>query len=304
MTDNPDYGTIIFDLLRMADDGDAAPLTAYLAADPMRAASADRRYVVAVRNQYGTIREGCWYSYSAQPDRNPWPGTPTRTALVLLRSETSRQKSWHELTLPAGTCIEDIRSEGRIFRIRVNNVSVTTSGDDIFRVIADCSFGPPGVSEGEIQRGFGKLAGHTPLEVVGSVEPDAPLGTALPLILQDPVLGWFAFRTERPARYIQTHEDGPSYSLFADLSGSFDAALALARNILPDIEAQVARAARLVKAIKINFGEVEGPRLLSAAFHDDEIVRISIDDGLESSGSACLELGTNGELNLIAIDDN
>src|SRR5205085_387662 len=97
-----------------------------------------------------------------------------------------------------------------------------------------------GFSEVEIERGFGKLAGHTPLEVVGSVEPNAPLGTALPLVLQDPTLGWFAFRTERPARYIQTHEDGPTYSLFADLSGRFDAALALARKILPGIEAQVA----------------------------------------------------------------
>jgi hypothetical protein len=43
MTDNPDYGTILYDLLRKADDGDAAPLDAYLAADPTRAASADRK---------------------------------------------------------------------------------------------------------------------------------------------------------------------------------------------------------------------------------------------------------------------
>jgi len=44
MTDNPDYGTILYDLLTKADYGDAARLDAYLAADPTRAASADRRY--------------------------------------------------------------------------------------------------------------------------------------------------------------------------------------------------------------------------------------------------------------------
>jgi len=46
MMDNPDYGTILYDLLTKAHYGDAAPLDAYLAADPTRAASADRRYVL------------------------------------------------------------------------------------------------------------------------------------------------------------------------------------------------------------------------------------------------------------------
>ena len=188
MTDNPEYGTILYDLLTKADNGDAAPLEAYLAADPTRAASADRRYMLAVRHQFGTFREGRWYGYSAQPDRNPWPGTPTRTALVVLRGDARGARSWHELTIPAGTCIEDIRAEGSTFRIRVNDDDVTTTGDEVFRVIADCSFGPPGLSEAEMARGFDKLAGRAPLEVVGPAEPDALLGVALPLVLDDPRL--------------------------------------------------------------------------------------------------------------------
>jgi len=178
MTDNPDYGTILYDLLTKADYGDAARLDAYLAADPTRAASADRRYVLAVRQQFGTFREGRWYSYSAQPDSNPWPGTPTRTALVLLRGDARGARSWHQLTIPAGTRIEDIGAEGSTFRIRANDDYVTTTGDEVFRVIADCSFGPPGFSEVEIARGFDKLAGRAPLEVVGPAESDALLGTA------------------------------------------------------------------------------------------------------------------------------
>ena len=67
MTDNPEYGTVLYDLLRKAERGDAAPLDAYLAADPTRAASADRRYLLAVRLQYGSFREDRWYGYSAQP---------------------------------------------------------------------------------------------------------------------------------------------------------------------------------------------------------------------------------------------
>ena len=303
MTDNPDYGTILYDLLTKADYGDAARLDAYLAADPTRAASADRRYVLAVRQQFGTFREGRWYSYSAQPDSNPWPGTPTRTALVLLRGDARGARSWHELTIPAGTRIEDIGAEGSTFRIRANDDYVTTTGDEIFRVIADCSFGPPGFSEVEIARGFDKLAGRAPLEVVGPAESDALLGTALPLALEDPTFGWFRFRPERPARYTQTNEDGPSYELFADLTGRFDTALARAREIVPGIEAQVTAGARLVQAIRPNFGKSETPRLLGADFRHDGSVHISIDDGIEGSVSADLELGTDGKLRLIEIDD-
>ena len=91
--------------------------------------------------------EGRWYGYSAQPDRNPWPGTPTRTALVVLRRDPSGARSWHELTIPADTHIEDICAEGSTFRIRANDDYVTATGDEVFRVIADCSFGPPGLSE-------------------------------------------------------------------------------------------------------------------------------------------------------------
>jgi hypothetical protein len=295
MTDNPDYGTILFDLLAKAENGDAGPLDTYLAADPTRAASADRKYVLLVRNQFGT---------GAQPDRNPWPGTPTRTALVALRSDAHGARSWHELTIPTGTRIEDIRAEGSTFRIQVNDVPVTTTGDELFRVIADCSFGPSGFSDVEIARGFDKLAGRAPLEVVGPPEPDAILGTALPLVLEDPTLGWFEFRPERPARYVQIHEYGPSYSLIADSSGSFDTAVARARKVIPGIEAEVAAGARLVQAIRQDFGKAEAPRLLSAAFRHDGIVDISIDDGFESPVSADLKLGTDGTLRLIAIDDN
>jgi hypothetical protein len=304
MTDNPDYGTILFDLLTKAEDGDAAPLDAYLAADPTRAASADRRYVLAVRHQYGTFREGRWYGYSAQPDKNPSPGTPTRTALVLLRRDTSGKTSWHELTMPADTRIEAIGAEGGSFRIRVNDDYFTTTGDGIFRVMADCSFGPRGFSEVEITRGFDKLAGRAPLEVVGPAGPDALLGTALPLVIDDPALGRFQFWPERPARYVQTREDEPSYSLFADPSGNFASAVARAREVFPGIEVQVAAGARLVQAIKHDFGRDDAPRLLGAAFRHDGAVRISIDDGLESSVSAELELRTDGKLLLIVIDDN
>jgi hypothetical protein len=304
MTDNPDYGTILYDLLTKAEGGDAAPLDAYLAADPKRAASADRRYVLAVRHQYGTWRDGRWYGYSTQPDSNPWPGTPTRTALVVLRGDASGARSWHELTIPTGTHIEGICAEGSTFRIRANDVDFTTTGDEVFRVIADCSFGPPGLSEAEIARGFDKLAGRAPLEVVGLAEPDALLGVALPLVLNDPTLGQFEFRPQRPARYVQTHEYEPSYSLFSDASGSSAAALARARAIVPGIEAQVTAAARLVQAIKHNFATSEAPRLLGAGFRHDGSVHISIDDGDEGSVSADLELGTDGKLRLIEIDDN
>ena len=303
MTDNPEYGTVLYDLLAKAENGDAAPLEAYLAADPTRAASADRRYFLAVRHQYGTFQDGRWYGYSAQPDRNPWPGTPTRTALVVLRGDARGARSWHELAIPMGTHIEDIRAEGSTFRIRVNDDFVTTTGDEVFRVIADCSFGPRGLSDAEIARGFDKLAGRAPLEVVGPAKPGALLGTALALVIEDPTLGWFAFRPARPARYTQTNEDGPSYELFANLSGRFDSALARAREIVPSIEAQVTAGARLVQAIKPNFATSEA-RLLGVDFRHDGSVHMSIDDGMEGTVSADLELGTDGKLRLIEVDDN
>jgi hypothetical protein len=304
MTGNPEYGTTLYDLMVKAANGDAAPLDVYLAADPRRAVSADRRYLLAVRHQFGAFREGRWYGYSAQPAKNPSPGTPTRTALVVLRGDTRGSRSWHELTVPAGVHIEDICAEGSTFRIRVNDAYVVTTGDEVFRVIADCSFGPTGLSEVEIAGGFDKLAGRAPLEVVGPAEPDAPLGHALALVIEDPTLGWFWFRPQRPARYTQTNEDGPSYELFADLSGRFDTALARAREIVPGIEAQVAAGARLVQAIKPDFAKSEAPRLLGADFRYDGSVHISIDDGFESSASADLELGTDGKLHLLEIDDN
>ena len=62
-------------------------------------------------------------------------------------------------------------------------------------------------------------------------------------------------------------------------------------------------AARLVQALKPDFGKNEAPRLLSADFRDDGTVHISIDDGFDSPTLADLELGTDGKLRLIAIDD-
>jgi hypothetical protein len=301
MTDNPDYGFVLFDLLAKAD---ARDLAAYLAADPRRAATADRKHMLVVRNQFGTGREGRWYPYSAQPDRNPWPGTPTRTALVLVQRDPRGAQSWHELTLPEGLSIDAISAKGSTFRIRTGNVEITTTGDELFRVIADGAFGPPGFSEAEIARGFDKLAGRAPLDVVGPAAPGAVLGTRLPLVLEDPVLGYFSFRPERPAHYVETHEYGPTYSLFADPSGSVATALARAREVIPGLAAQVAAGARLVQAIKQDFGKAEAPRLLAAEFRDDGIVHISIDDGFESPMSADLELGTDGKLRLIEIDDN
>ncbi len=189
MTDNPEYGTVLYDLLRKAERGDAEPLDAYLAADPTRAVSADRSYLLAVRHQYGSFREGRWYGYSAQPC---WLARYAN-ADGSRRAAARRQRldAWHELTIPAGTRVESICAEGSTFRIRVNDDVVTATGDEVFRVIADCSFGPPGFSEVEIARGFDKLAGRAPLEVVGPAEPDALLGHALALVIDDPTLGWF-----------------------------------------------------------------------------------------------------------------
>ncbi len=303
MTDNPDYGTMLFDLLTKAHFGDAAPLEAYLAADPTRAATADRKYVLLVRNQFGNVRDGRWYSYSAQPDRNPWPGTSARTALVLLRRDPSGAVSWHEFTLPEETSVDAVVAKGSTFLIRTDGVDITTTGDEIFRVIADGAFGPPGYSEAEIARGFDKLAGRAPLDIVGPAEPGAVLGSALPLVLDDPVLGYFSFRAQRPAQYYDAREYGPSYSIFADPSGNFAPALARAREVINGLEAQVAAGACLVQASNPDFGKNEAPRLLSADFRDDGTVRISIDDGFDSPLSADLELGTDGKLRLVEIDD-
>ena len=202
--------------------------------------SADRSYLLAVRHQFGAFRDERWYGYSAQPAS--WPGTPTRPVLVVLRRDTRGSTAWHELTIPRGTRIEDICAEGSTFRIRVNDTCVMATGDEAFRVIADCSFGPPGFSEVEIAGGFDKLAGRAPLEVVGPAEPDALLGHALALVIDDPTLGWFWFRPQRPARYTQTIEDGPSYELFADLSGRFDTALERAERLPPASRRRLPRA--------------------------------------------------------------
>ena len=131
MTDNPEYGTVLYDLLRKAERGDAAPLDAYLAADPTRAASADRSYLLAVRHQYGRSGRAVGTAIGATCG---WPGTPTRTALVVLRGDARGARSWHELVIPAGTQIESIRADGSTFRIRVNGDDVTTTGDEVFRV--------------------------------------------------------------------------------------------------------------------------------------------------------------------------
>lgn len=304
MTENPDYGFVLFDLLAKANAGDAAPLDAYLAAEPTRAATADRRYVLVVRNQFGNDRDGRWYPYSAQPDRSPWPGTPARGALVLVRRDPGGTLSWHEFTLPEGTSIDAISSKGSTFRIRAGGVDFTTTGDEIFRVIADGAFGPPGFSEAEIARGLDKLAGRAPLDVVGPVAPGAVLGTTLPLVLEDPVLGYFSFRPERPAHYYDTSEYGPSYSLFSGPSGNFAPALARAREVIPGIDTQVTAGARLVQVTKPDFGKADAPRLASATFRPDGIVEITIDDDDAGSVSADLELGTDGNLRLIAIDDS
>jgi hypothetical protein len=304
MTDNPDYGTKLFKLLAKAVGGDAAPMDAYLAADPARAATADRKYVLLVRNQFGNDREGRWYPYSAQPDRNPWPGTLARTAFVLLRRDPSGTLSWHEFTLPEGTSIEAISAEGSTFRVLGGGVDVSTTGDELFRVIADCAFGSPGFSEAELARGFDKLAGRTPLDIVGPAEPGAILGSALPLVLDDPVVGTFTFRPERPAQYVETSEYGPTYSLFAGPSGSFAPALARAREVIPALDALVAAGARLVVAARPDFGKSEAPRLIGASFRDDGIVEISIDDGFDGTTTASLEFATDGHLRLIDIEDS
>jgi len=114
--------------------------------------------------------------------------------------------------------------------------------------------------------------------------------------------GELEFRPQRPAHYVQTREYEPTYSLFTDASGSSDAALARAREIVPGIEAQVTAGARLVQAIKPDFATSEA-RLLGADFRHDGSVHISIDDGIEGTVSADLELATDGKLRLVGIDD-
>ncbi len=304
MADNPDYGFALFELLKKAGGGDAAPLRAYLAADATGAVTADHSCVLVVRNQFGGARDGRWYPYSAQPDHNPWPGTSARAALVLVRRDPRGALSWHELTLPVGMSVDAISAKGSSFRIRSGGVDITTTGDQLFRVIADAAFGEPGFSEAEIALGVEKLAGRVALDIVGPPEPGAVLGTALPLVLEDPVLGYFSFRPERPARYVETREYGPSYSLVADPSGDFAPALARAREVIPGIDAQVAAGAHLVQATKPDFAKADAPRLAAVAFRPDGIVEITIDDDDVGSVSADLELGLDGELRLIAIDDN
>ncbi len=304
MADNPDYGFGLFDLLTKAHAGDAAPLATYLAADARRAATADRSYLLVVRSQFGTDRDDRWYPYSAQPDRNPWPGTSTRTALVLIRRDPDDTLSWHEFTLPTRVSIDGISAKGSTFHILGNGVDVETTGDGLFRVIADVAFGPPGLSEADIAHGLDKLAGRAPMDFVGQEVPGAILGSALPLVLEDRALGTFAFKTERPARYVDSSEYGPSYSLFADPSGSFAPALARAREVIPVMEAHVAAGAELVRATRAEFGKADAPRLAAVAFRPDGIVDITIDDDDLGSVSADLELGPDNTLTLIGIKDN
>jgi hypothetical protein len=92
--------------------------------------------------------------------------------------------------------------------------------------------------------------------------------------------------------------------LLADPSGRIEPALALARKVAPDLDAQVAEGARLVQAANADFGKTEAPRLMSADFRDDGTVHISIDDGFDSPTLADLELGTDGKLRLIEIDQS
>ena len=304
MPDNPDYGFGLFDLLTKAHAGDGAPLATYLAADPRRAAAADRSYFLVVRNQFGTDRDGRWYPYSAQPDRNPWPGTSTRTALVLIRRDPNGALSWHEFTLPTGLSIEAVSAKGSTFHVLGTGVDLTTTGDELFRVIADVAFGPLGLSEADIAHGFDKLAGRAPMDFVGPEVPDAILGSALPLVLEDRELGTFAFKTERPARYVDSSEYGPSYSLFADPSGSFASALIRAREVIPGMDAHVAAGADLVRAAKPDFGKADAARLAAVAFRPDGIVDITIDDDDLGTVSADLELSPDNTLTLIGIEEN
>lgn len=304
MTDNPDYGFGLFDLLMKAHAGDAAPLADYLAADARRAATADRSYLLVVRSQFGTDRDGRWYPYSAQPDRNPWPGTSTRTALVLIRRDPNGTLSWHEFSLPTGVSIDGISATGRTFHILGTGVDLTTTGDELFRVIADVAFGPPGLSEADIAHGFEKFVGRASLDVVGPATPGEVLGNALPLVLEDRELGTFTFKTERPARYVDSSEYGPSYCLFADPSGSFAPALARAREVIPGMDTHVAAGADLVRATKVAFGKADAPRLAAVAFRPDGIVDITIDDDDLGSVSADLELSPDNALTLIGIEDN
>ena len=58
------------------------------------------------------------------------------------------------------------------------------------------------------------------------------------------------------------------------------------------------------QAIRPDFGTSETPRLLGASFGNDGSVRISIDGGFDSTVSADLELGSDGKLALLGIEDN
>ncbi len=315
--DNPDHGFELWDMMARGQRGVEAPLRSYLAAEPTRAVTPDLQGLLLVRHQFGTTSPGHWKSYSAQPDRNPWPGSPSRPALVMVRCEVSGTRNWYELTLPLNVRIAGIVAEGRTFVLRVASEtgnsetgnsekgfnSITVTSDQTFRVIADCAFGPPSPSEVDIARGFDKLAGRIPLDVVGKAEPDAILGAALPLELNDPILGWFRFHPVHPANYSRIQEDGPTNTLLADPGGQFHAALARARVVLPTIETWVTAGARLVKAIRPEFGLTDNPRQRSAAFSSDGRVRILIDDGLHGTLSADLELGADDMLRLIEIDE-
>ncbi len=241
------------------------------------------------------IADTCWRSAISTARSRTAAGTATRRNPIGTRGPVRQRerlssccggdargaRSWHELAIPVGTCIEDIRAEGSTFRIRVNDDDVTTTGDEVFRVIADCSFGPRGFSEAEIARGFDKLAGRAPLEVVGPAEPDALLGPPCRLSSRIRRLGGSGSgrsgrrATSRPASMSRLIRCLPMHR------GGWNSALARAREIVPGIEAQVTAGARLVQAIKPDFATSEAPRLLGADFRHDGSVHISIDDGFD-----------------------
>ena len=301
---NPDNGRVVFDLLAKADSGNSKPLNSFVRRSTSWAVSADRACMLGLRQQFGALREGNWYPFSAQPESNPWPSTRSRHALALVRRDADGSRSWHELTLPTAVRIESVLAEGDTFRMTGDRLHITATGTAVYRVIADSSFGPPGLSEAQIEHAFNKLTGRTPMEVVGPAEAGEPLGRALPLFVNDPMLGTYAFQATRPARYTQTSEYGPTYSLFCDQSGSFEKALARARAIEPSISAHVVAGAGLVRTSIPKFCEADVPRLLSADFLSDGTVTLSIDDGTYESLSAELELRNDGTLSLIGIAED
>ena len=112
---NPDNGRVVFDLLAKADSGNSEPLNSFVRRSTSWAVSADRACMLGLRQQFGALREGNWYPFSAQPESNPWPSTRSRHALALVRRDADGSRSWHELTLPTAVRIESVLAEGDTF---------------------------------------------------------------------------------------------------------------------------------------------------------------------------------------------